>query len=270
VCNYFTSTSAPASFSLASRSANGAHEALWPDAYPVPALERIRSNTQPRFWSALYLQNPTPEEGDYFKRDWLKPYYVEPMRSTMQVYGASDYAVTAEGGDYTVHLVVGLDPDGKMYLLDLWRKQAASNEWIEAYCDLVKKWKPIGWAEEQGQIKSGVGPFLDRTARERSAYVARDAFPTRTNKAIRAQSIRGRMASNGLYVPTRSDWYPDFIAELLSFPAGKHDDIVDALGLVGQLLDKMVGGTFPKKPDVPANRSGYFPAYEVAEGFKSY
>ena len=31
---------------------------------------------------------------------------------------ASDYAVTADGGDYTVHVVVGVDPDGHMYLLD--------------------------------------------------------------------------------------------------------------------------------------------------------
>ena len=32
---------------------------------------------------------------------------------------ASDYAVTADGGDYTVHIVVGIDPEGRMYLLDL-------------------------------------------------------------------------------------------------------------------------------------------------------
>jgi len=31
-------------------------------------------------------------------------------------------------------------------------------------------------------------------------------------------------------------------AELLAFPTGKHDDIVDALGLVGQLMDKFAPG----------------------------
>ena len=25
-------------------------------------------------WSALYQQRPAPEEGDYFKAAWLKPY----------------------------------------------------------------------------------------------------------------------------------------------------------------------------------------------------
>jgi predicted phage terminase large subunit-like protein len=223
-----------------------AGEALWPDAYPIEALERIRKNTQPRFWSALFQQQPAPEEGDYFKADWLRPYEKVPDPKTLRVYGGSDYAVTADGGDFTCHAVVGLDPEGRMYLLDLWRKQAASDVWVEAFCDLVAKWKPVGWAEEQGQIKSGVGPFLDRRQRERRAYVVREQFPTRGDKAVRAQSIRGRMALEGLYVPISAAWYPGLRSELLSFPAGKHDDQVDALGLVGQLLDKMLAGSKPK------------------------
>jgi hypothetical protein len=42
----------------------------------------------------------------------------------------------------------------RMYLLDLWRGQTSSDVWIEAWCDLVKKWKPGFWAEEHGQIIS--------------------------------------------------------------------------------------------------------------------
>jgi hypothetical protein len=62
-----------------------------------------------------------------------------------------------------------VDPEGRMYLLDLWRKQTASDEWIEAFCDLVTLWKPVGWAEEKGQISAGVGPALDKRQRERKA-----------------------------------------------------------------------------------------------------
>ena len=65
-----------------------------------------------------------------------------PPTDTLAIYGAPDYSVTAEGGDYTVHVVVGVDPDGHMYLLDMWRKQATSDEWIEAFCSLVKEWQP--------------------------------------------------------------------------------------------------------------------------------
>ena len=221
-------------------------EALWPGKYPIERLEKTRRVIGTRDWSALYQQAPAPDEGDYFKSDWLKPYTQQPDRDTLRIYGGSDYAVTADGGDYTVHIVIGVDPANRMYLLDLWRGQTDSADWIESFCDMVAAWKPIGWAEERGQIRSGVGPFLTRRMRERRTHVHREDFPTRGDKSIRAQSMRGRMALEGLYVPQNASWYPDFERELLSFPMGKHDDQVDALGLIGQLLDKMIAG--PKKP----------------------
>lgn len=229
---------------------NPAGEALWPEAYPLPALQRIRKNSQPRFWSALYQQAPAPSDGDYFKVDWLKTYIKTPARETLEIYGGSDYAVSDGKGDFTAHVVVGLDPEGRMYLLDVWRQQASSDKWVSAWCDLVKKWRPIGWAEEMGQIKSGVGPFLDREARLQKAYCAREQFPTRGDKATRAQSIRGRMGLYGLYVPELAPWWPECRSEMLSFPVGKHDDFCDALGLVGQLLDRMTNGR-PLPADEP-------------------
>ncbi|WP_011579571.1 MULTISPECIES: phage terminase large subunit [Chelativorans] len=221
-------------------------EALWPEQYDIEALERIKRALPPRDWSALYQQRPSPETGDYFKREWVHTVDKLPPRDQMLIYGGSDYAVTADGGDFTVHVVIGLDPEGRMYLLDLWRGQASSDVWVEAFCDLVLKWKPVGWAEETGQIKSGVGPFLVKRMLERAAYVARESFATRGDKAIRAQSIRGRMAMNGLYVHKDAPFLSDLISELMSFPVGVHDDQADALGLVGQLIDRMSNGSKPK------------------------
>jgi hypothetical protein len=43
----------------------------------------------------------------------------------------------------------------------------------------------------------------------------------------------------------------------LSFPAGKHDDQVDALGLIGQLLDQMLAGQKPKEPEKATPDNGY-------------
>jgi predicted phage terminase large subunit-like protein len=231
-------------------------EPLWPEWESLEELERKRRAVGPREWSALYQQRPAPEEGDYFKAEWLKTYDTLPAKETLRVYGASDYAVTADGGDFTVHIVVGVDPNSRMYVLDLWRRQASADAWVEALCDVILQWKPITWAEEQGQIKAGIGPFLDKRQRERRAYVARQHFPTRGDKAVRAQSIRGRMALEGLYLPVNKPWAEQLRSELLSFPAGKYDDQVDALGLVGQLLDQIVPGLAPK-PTQPVQRDRY-------------
>lgn len=234
-----------------------AGEPLWPEWESLDELERKRRAVGPREWSALYQQRPAPEEGDYFKAEWLKSYDKLPHRDTLRVYGASDYAVTQDGGDYTCHVVVGLDPEGRMYLLDLWRKQTASDQWVESFCDLVRQWKPLGWAEEKTQITSGVGPYIDRRQRERQAFVYREQFPTRGDKAIRAQSIRGRIANQGLYCPLGAPWFAELRSELLSFPSGKHDDQVDALGLVGQLLDVMQEGDRLKEPSPPTKPNDY-------------
>jgi predicted phage terminase large subunit-like protein len=195
-----------------------AGDALWPEKFDSEALARIKANISAQDWAALYQQEPTQEVGSYFKEDWLIPVLDLPPRSTLNVYGASDYAVTSNGGDYTVHVVIGIDPKRRMFLLDLWRQQTSSNVWIEAWCDLVTKWKPAFWAEEKTQITSGVGPFITARARERQAYTKREQFPTRHDKAVRAQSIRGRMELDGLYVPARAPWLPDLKAELIAFP----------------------------------------------------
>ncbi len=220
-------------------------EFLWDTEYGYGlGLRNAKQVQSARNWSSLYQQRPTPETGDYFKHEWLRSIDILPDRKTLHIYGASDFAVTQNGGDYTVHAVLGFDPENRLYLLDLWRGRTASDEWVERFCDLVGQWKPIGWAFETGQITSGVGPYLERRMRERNTMVYTEKFPTRGDKSVRAQSIRGRMALQGLYIPN-APWRNDLISELLHFPAGKHDDMVDALGLAGQLLDRMTPGQVP-------------------------
>jgi predicted phage terminase large subunit-like protein len=202
----------------------------------------------PRTWSSLYQQRPAPDTGVLFKKEWLKTYEQDPSTGLprdfetgdLNIYGASDYAVSDGKGDYTVHIVVGVSSTGDLYVLDLWRKQVTADIWVESFCDLVRQWKPLGWAEEVGQIKSSIGPFLTKRMRERKAYVARAQFPTAKSKQMRAQSIIGRMAERGLFCPFGASWFSEFRRELLLFDAGKHDDQVDALALIGQVLDKMV------------------------------
>jgi len=228
-------------------------EYIWPEYFGPEhwaPFERL-----PRTWSALYQQVPAPDTGDYFKREWVIPVTTVPPREQMAIYGASDYAVTADGGDFTVLVIIGVDHTGRMYLLDLWRGQTSSDVWVDAFCAFVRKWKPIGWAEETGQIKSGVGPFLVKRMLETGSYTVREQFPTRGDKAVRAQSIRGRMAMQGLHVPAEAPWLTDFTNELMSFPVGVHDDQVDAIGLAGQLMDRMGMGNVPEsekpKPGAP-------------------
>lgn len=218
-------------------------EALWPEAYPLEALNQIKRNTLPRFWSALYQQQPSPEEGEYFKREWFR-WYSEPPKH-MRRYGASDYAVTADGGDYTVHGVCGVDPEDNLYVLDIWRSQSESHKWVEAFIDMLATHKPMNWGEEQGQIIKSLGPFIDKRMRERKVYARRTQFTSVADKATRCRSFQARAAMGKVYLPQNAPWVADLLTELCNFPAGKHDDQVDMLGLIGRMLDEMLPGKVP-------------------------
>lgn len=231
-------------------------EMLWPEWFTPDMVATAKRD--PALWASLYQQKPTIEQGDFWKRDWLKPVppSMVPPRNTMRIYGGSDYAVTAGRGDFTVHAVVGLDPQDRPWLLDLWRKQAASDTWVASWCDMVIEWKPISWAEEGIQITSGVGPWLERAAKDRRAFTDRVQFPTRNDKGVRAQSMRGLVATHGLWYPSDLPFRVEMESELLAFPNGKHDDVHDALGLCGQLLDIALRGRVPKV-EKPKQTSGY-------------
>jgi len=219
-------------------------KALWESKYPLAKLEKIRAAIGTRDWSALYQQRPAPDEGAYYKREWFRYYDEAPKH--LRIYGTSDYAVTDGDGDYTVHLVAGVDPDDNIYVLDLWRGQTSSDVWVQSWLDLAKRWKPLMWLEESGQIVKSIGPFLDRRMREARVYCRREQVASAADKPTRSRSIQARTAMGKVYFPSKAPWLADFTSELLVFPAGKHDDQVDALGLIGRMLDDMIPATVPK------------------------
>lgn len=215
---------------------------LW--AYKHTKDELIRMRTvDPYGFSGQYMQEPSPLDGEYFKRDWIRWYDKAPAKTTLRMYGGSDYAVTADGGDYTVHGIVGVDPNDDIYVLDWWRKQTSSDEWIEVFIDLVNQHKVLMWGEEPGQIRSSLDPIITKRMRERKVYCYRNALPSTKDKAVRAQAIRARMAMGKVYFPRNAPWVEPLIDELMKFPNGKNDDQVDVLSIIGRMLDSMVAGS---------------------------
>lgn len=238
-------------------------KALWPEFYPLEVLERYRSVLPARDWSALYQQRPTPEEGAYYKREWFR--YFDEVPKHLRIYGASDYAVTDGDGDFTVHLVAGVDPEDNIYVLDLWRGQTTSDVWVSAWLDLARKWKPLMWVEEQGQIIKSIGPFLDKRMREERVYARREQVASAADKPTRSRSIQARTAMGKVYFPSKAPWLSEFTSELLMFPAGRHDDMVDSFGLVGRMLDELIPASKPKVEQRPTS-SGYRPIARQTEG----
>lgn len=204
--------------------------ALWPEWYDETALLRIKETIGPREWSALYQQQPQPDEGTFFQRDWFKTWDKLP---NLHYYGTSDYAVTDGGGDYTVHRVWGVDATGAVYRVDGWRGQTTSDVWIEQKLDLIAKYKPLAWFGEGGVIQKAIEPMLQRRMMERRIFCRLEWLPSVADKPTRARSFQAMAASGRVYFEPGAD-----LSEHLVFPAGKHDDDVDNSSLIGRAIDQ--------------------------------
>lgn len=210
-------------------------EPLWPEWYPLDRLEQIKSVLPARDWNALYQQNPIPDDGDYFKSAWFGEY--DELPPNLRMYGASDYAVTDGDGDWTEHGIAGVDGSGNIYVADWWRKQSASDEWIEAQCDLIIKHEPMVWLGEKGVIQRAVQPYLLRRMQERQAFCRLEWLASIADKPTRARPIQAMASMGKVFLPKKAPWKAEVLAQLLRFPAAKHDDAVDVLGLFGRGME---------------------------------
>ena len=223
-------------------------EYLWPEWFLPGYFEQEERSQGDRNWNALFQQRPAPEEGSYFRGEWFRRFDPAYPPKYLKFYGASDYAVTEGGGDYTVHGIAGVDPMDNIFILDWWRGQTSSLEWVETAIDLEVKWKPGQWAQEKGQIVGGVGPFLNKRRRERKAYATELLqFASTRDKATRARSIQGRMRQGMVYFPADTAWADDLISRLKRFrgTGDEVDDDADVMSLFGRMLDDMHHGSVP-------------------------
>jgi predicted phage terminase large subunit-like protein len=214
---------------------------LWPEWFTDEMVQTAKQDV--RAWNALYQQDPAPEDGEYFKREYFNEYDLQP--TGMHIYGASDYAVTEGAGDYTEHGIFGLDYSGCIYILDWWREQASSNVWIEKQCDLINKYSPLIWFGESGPIKKSIEPFLKRRMTERNALCRLEWLSSVHDKVVRARPFQARAAMGNVYVPAHAPWKPELMSQLMRFPAGKYDDGVDVCSLMGRGIE------FARPPEIP-------------------
>lgn len=214
-------------------------QALWPEWESGDELDRKRKMVGEREWLALYQQRPTADEGTYFRREWFaETWSAKPDH--LNVYISGDFAVTPGDGDFTELAVWGIDRSGTLYALDWWHGQTSADVWVTALLAMVQKWRPLFFVGETGPIRRAVEPLMDRMMQERRIYCAMEWLShSGGNKEALCRSFQAMAAQKRVRFPKDARWSERVLDQLLRFPSAKHDDAVDACGLVGRFLDKM-------------------------------
>ena len=211
-------------------------EALHPERYNLLALTAIKAQIGSELWAAMYQQHPVPEGGGTFKKAWIQyykelpPFFDKKVLSwdmTFKDSKTSDYVVGSCWGRY----------QGSFYLIDQVRGRWDFVETLQRFCDFARKHN--GVIRKLVEEKANGAAIISALKKQVTGLIPIN--PTESKEA-RASAIATLWEAHNVYIPSPEicPWVQDFTAELLSFPAGVHDDQVDSM--TQALSDLQTGG----------------------------
>src|SRR6056300_1155409 len=97
-------------------------EALHPERYNEKMMRSMRANQPPRIWSALYQQNPVPDEGVYFRQEYFPFEQTPPAAYNRNLFQAWDFAIgQKQQNDWTVGVTLIQDENDFLHMVELVR-----------------------------------------------------------------------------------------------------------------------------------------------------
>lgn len=238
---------------------------LWTEWFSEEFWKQEKITQGPRNWGALYQQNPSPDEGIYFKRENFFRFDIKDMPAVRK-YQTADFAVTdaaeSDDPDYTEIGIHGaaksmLDdvPVTKIYLcLDGWSGRKAPEKWVHEYYNLQTRHKPLCEFAEVGIIRRAIEGLLRHQRLSRRASGQIEWISHIGDKSANARSLQS-LSQMGLIGIANTEYGDYCIEQLIKFPTAKHDDAVDMVAMMARVVDEahpMI--TLPGIPETARDR----------------
>jgi len=199
-------------------------EALDPAREPLETLERIRETIGEMNFAAQYQQRPGPAGGGMIKAAWFPRYSAAdrpaPFDRIIQSWDTANKA--SELSDYSVCTTWGLKSP-HFYLLDVLRKKLSYPELKRAVIDQDARFSPQAILIEDRA--SGTQLIQELIAAGCSRAMR---FAPEGDKVMRLHAETATIENGFVWLPEAAPWLADYLAELTTFPAGRHDDQVDS------------------------------------------
>jgi phage terminase large subunit-like protein len=206
----------------------------FPELLNEEKLAELRSLQGSYVYSAFYLNDPVDEESALIKRSMLK--YWGPGEAItsppggMNVFAVCDPAVSqSEYADESSIIIVGVDMENNWWILETRSGKWTTGELIEQLFAVNAQWHPTTMTIEViGQAQGIMSPIHSEEDR-RNIFLPLLEITVRPQikKEIRIRSVlQPRFERGKVYM--KSDMF-DLEEQILKFPRGKRDDMIDAL-----------------------------------------
>jgi predicted phage terminase large subunit-like protein len=224
---------------------------LWPQFWSKAELDALKEELPNTKWQAQYQQNPIGNESAIVKRDWWKWWEKESPPPCEYLLQTWDTAFEKNNrADYSAGTTWGIfypDEDrgnANIILLNTYKKRV---EYPELKRDVLREYQEF---EPDGVLieKKASGAPLIYDLRAMGIPV-QEYTPSRgQDKIARLNSVSDMIASGKVWVP-QTRWAEELVDEVAAFPAGEHDDLVDATTLA--LMRFRQGGFWRLPSDEP-------------------
>ena len=202
---------------------------LWPEQWPIEALEKTKASLDPKYWNAQYMQQPTSDNSAIISRKhwriWTRDdpptceYIIQSWDTAFETKNNSDFSACTTWGVF-YNEEEGDSP--QVILLDAFKDRMAFPELKQIALKHYKEWEPDAFIVE----KKAAGAPLIQELRNMGIPV-QEFSPSRGNdKMVRLNAVADLFSSGKIWAPD-TRWAREVIEEVASFPVGEHDDFVD-------------------------------------------
>ena len=227
---------------------------LWAAKWSRERLEERRREIGTIAFNSEFQNNPADPNTRVFQPQWFRFYSAQDIEGVpLDIYGGVDPALSRrERADYSAIVTIGIDPRGRIYVLDADLGRWTPQQLISCIFRKFLTYKHLLIGVEVVAFQEVLKEWLDELSREKGVYLPTREIRHRSDKVRRITRLSPLMEKGLIYLRRDQEL---LVEQLEHFPLGDHDDGPDALEMAVDVARK---GALPFEHIQQPKRIGEF------------